>query len=184
MLPGWLYIGHLNPSAMVFFTQYYESPVGRLEISATPEAITSIHFANAHKKPGASRPQTDESCLVIEQCIKELREYFRGERQPFTVPFALDGTPFQRRAWQVLCTIPYGQTMTYGQQATRLDNPKAARAVGLCNGNNPIVLLVPCHRVIGANGSLTGFGGDLWVKRWLLDHEKKHCGGCVQTSLF
>ncbi|MCY7360336.1 MAG: MGMT family protein [Rudanella sp.] len=113
---------------MSHFTQYYASPVGRLEITATPEAITSIHFADAQKKPG--------------------------------------------------------QTITYGQQAIRLDNPKAARAVGLCNGNNPIVLLVPCHRVIGANGSLTGFGGDLWVKKWLLDHEKKHSSPYIQTSLF
>ncbi len=169
---------------MSIFTQYYASPVGRLEITATPEAIMSIHFADAEKKPGPGKPQTDESCPLIEQCINELTEYFRGERKDFTVPFVLDGTPFQNRAWHALTTIPYGQTITYGEQAIRLDNPKAARAVGLCNGNNPIVLLVPCHRVIGANGSLTGFGGDLWVKKWLLDHEKKHSSQYVQTSLF
>lgn len=169
---------------MSLFTQYFESPVGRLEISATPEAIMSIHFADAQKKPGPGKPQTDENCSVIEQCMSELTEYFRGVRQTFTVSFVLDGTPFQNRAWQALTTIPYGTTITYGQQAARLENPKAARAVGLCNGNNPIVLLVPCHRVIGANGSLTGFGGDLWVKRWLLDHEKKHSSRYLQTSLF
>ncbi len=166
------------------FVQYYASPVGRLEISATLDAITSIHFADAQKKPGPGRPQTDESCSVIEQCMSELAEYFQGKRQVFNTPFVLDGTPFQTRAWQALTTIPYGQTITYGEQAIRLNNPKAARAVGLCNGNNPIVLLVPCHRVFGANGSLTGFGGDLWVKRWLLDHEKKYSSQYVQTSLF
>ena len=169
---------------MSLFTRYYASPVGRLEITASPDALVSLHFADAQKKPGPGLPETTEIYPVIDQCMNELAEYFRGERQAFTVPFVFNGTPFQNRAWQALTTIPYGQTMTYGQQATRLNSPKAARAVGLCNGNNPIAVVVPCHRVIGANGSLTGFGGDLWVKRWLLDHEKKHSSQYLQTSLF
>jgi methylated-DNA-[protein]-cysteine S-methyltransferase len=169
---------------MQVFTQYYQSPVGRLEISANQQAIVSIHFADAQKKPGPGKPPTPESCAPIEQCIQELTEYFSGDRRIFTVPFKLEGTEFQQRAWQALTTIPYGQTITYGQQAVRLNNPKAARAVGLCNGNNPIVLIVPCHRVIGSNGSLTGFGGDLWVKRWLLDHEQKYASPSRQISLF
>jgi methylated-DNA-[protein]-cysteine S-methyltransferase len=156
------------------FTRYYLSPVGRLEITATAQALLSVHFADAQKKPGPGRPQTPESSPPIEQCIRELEEYFAGKRQVFSVPYALEGTAFQQKAWQALSTIGYGETITYGQQAQRLGHPKAARAVGLCNGCNPVVIIVPCHRVIGANGSLTGFGGDLWVKRWLLDHEQLH----------
>ncbi len=156
------------------FTRYYLSPVGRLEITATAQALLSVHFADAQKKPGPGRPQTPQSSPPIEHCIGELDEYFAGKRQVFSVRYALQGTPFQQKAWQALTRIPYGETTTYGQQAQWLGHPKAARAVGLCNGSNPLVIIVPCHRVIGANGSLTGFGGDLWVKRWLLDHEQRH----------
>jgi methylated-DNA-[protein]-cysteine S-methyltransferase len=99
---------------------------------------------------------------------------FCGQATSFLDLLPVQGTVFQQKAWQALTTIPFGQTITYGQQALSLQNPKAARAVGLCNGSNPLVIIVPCHRVIGSNGSLTGFGGDLWVKRWLLDHEKHY----------
>jgi len=156
------------------FTRYYHAPVGRLEITATEQALLSIHFADARKKPGPGRPETPASCAPIAQCIEELAAYFSGERQVFSVPYQVQGTAFQQKVWQALTAIPYGETITYGQQALRLDNPKAARAVGLCNGSNPLVIVVPCHRVIGANGSLTGFGGDLWAKQWLLAHEKRY----------
>lgn len=167
---------------MTFFTRIYHSPVGPLEITATAGAVVSALFVNAQKKPAPGRAETG-SCAVIEQCIGELDAYFAGQRQTFSVPLAPEGTAFQQRAWAALQTIPYGQTVTYGHQARLLGDPNASRAVGLANGNNPINILVPCHRVIGAGGSLTGYGGDLWVKRWLLDHEQKHAEA-AQLRLF
>jgi len=105
--------------------------------------------------------------------VRQLAEYFAGERRTFTLELAPSGTPFQQRAWRALQRIPFGQTRSYAQQATTLGNPRAVRAVGGANGRNPIAIVVPCHRVIGKDGSLTGFGGGLSCKRWLLDHEAK-----------
>ena len=105
--------------------------------------------------------------------MRELDEYFAGQRTEFTLPLAPSGTDFQQSAWKVLCGIPFGETISYGEQARRLGNPNAVRAVGGANGRNPIGIIVPCHRVIGADGSLTGFGGGMDVKRTLLDHERK-----------
>ncbi|MBD0259198.1 MAG: methylated-DNA--[protein]-cysteine S-methyltransferase [Cytophagales bacterium] len=171
---------------MQSFTRYYLSPVGRLEITATAQALLSVHFADAQKKPGPGRPQTPESSPPIAHCIRELEEYFAGQRQVFSVPYALAGTSFQQKSWQALTSIPYGETITYGQQAQRLGHPKAARAVGLCNGSNPLVIVVPCHRVIGAGGKLVGYGGGLGRKQTLLAHERDvlgRRGGAAQLSL-
>src|SRR5205085_10571542 len=104
--------------------------------------------------------------------IAQLRAYFRGESTAFDVPLELRGTPFQRRVWASLCTIPYGETVTYGALAQRLGTPSAARAVGLANGRNPVGIIVPCHRVVGSDGSLTGYGGGLDRKRRLLEFER------------
>ena len=104
--------------------------------------------------------------------VEQLEAYFAGSRQTFDVPLALAGTDFQRRVWEGLLEIPYGHTMSYGELARRVGRPGASRAVGLANGRNPVAIIVPCHRVIGANGTLTGYGGGLDRKVWLLDHER------------
>ncbi len=166
------------------YTCYYVSPVGRIEISATESHIVSVMFADAAKRPGPNLPATAVNS-VIEFCINELEAYFSGTLQVFSVPFLLNGTTFQKGVWEELVKIPYGKKITYGEQAKRLKNEKAIRAVGTCNGSNKISIIVPCHRVIGANGSLTGYAGDLWVKKWLLEHEQKHSGTfSEQMSIF
>jgi methylated-DNA-[protein]-cysteine S-methyltransferase len=108
---------------------------------------------------------------VLEEAARQLREYFAGTRTAFTVPIDLVGTPFQRQAWFGLADIPYGETVSYAEQARRLGRPRAVRAVGAANGRNPVPIVLPCHRVVGSDGSLTGFGGGLHVKQALLDHE-------------
>jgi methylated-DNA-[protein]-cysteine S-methyltransferase len=114
----------------------------------------------------------DESCGVLEAAAAQLDAYFAGDLIEFDLPLDLDGTDFQRQCWLALATIPYGQTVSYGEQARRLGlGPDAARAVGAANGQNPLPQVLPCHRVIGADGSLTGFGGGLHHKRFLLEHE-------------
>lgn len=155
------------------YTQYYTSPVGILEITATDIVLTSVMFRDAEKRPS---PKLDETEInpIIEQCINELDEYFAGTRKTFDIAFSLQGTEFQNTVWTALNDIPYGKTITYAQQANNLKNPKAIRAIGTTNGLNKINIILPCHRIIGSNGKLTGYGGDLWVKAWLLEHEKKH----------
>lgn len=143
----------------------YNSPVGRLKISYNDRAITAITMGHSGKggKPGA----------LSDRCAAELAEYFEGKRESFDVPIELHGTPFQQRVWAALLDIPYGETRTYGEIAAAAGNPKACRAAGMANHNNPICIIVPCHRVIGKDGSLTGYGGGLENKKLLLDLEAK-----------
>jgi AraC family transcriptional regulator, regulatory protein of adaptative response / methylated-DNA-[protein]-cysteine methyltransferase len=115
-------------------------------------------------------------CPLFDDVQKQLDEYFSGERQDFTLPLHLAGTPFQEEVWRALLKIPYGRTRSYGEQAEMIGKPEAVRAVGHANGQNHIAIIVPCHRVIGANGTLTGYGGGLERKRWLLNHEASHSG--------
>jgi methylated-DNA-[protein]-cysteine S-methyltransferase len=153
------------------------SPIGRLRLIARGDEITGIWFEsgrdarkglsstkNANLVPGTSP--------VIERARAQLEEYFRGERRDFDLPLAPRGTEFQRRVWQRLREIEYGTTTTYGALAQELGNANASRAVGLANGSNPIPIVIPCHRVIGANGALTGFGGGLPIKSALLELER------------
>jgi methylated-DNA-[protein]-cysteine S-methyltransferase len=116
----------------------------------------------------------DAAAAPLAAAIRQLSEYFAGSRRVFDLPLRMQGTLFQQRVWRQLAEIPYGTTWSYGELAKRIDNPSASRAVGLANGRNPISILVPCHRVIGADGSLTGYGGGLDRKRWLLAHEGLH----------
>lgn len=167
----------------MLYTTYYTSPVGRLEIQADEVAILGVYFAGGIKKNAPNLPASDTMPDVASQCVLELDEYFTGTRQTFVVPYRLAGSEFRRSVWQQLEQIPYGQTITYGEQARRLGNLKAIRAVGTTNGCNPISIIVPCHRVVGANGDLVGFGGGLPAKRWLLDHERRYCPP-AQLSLF
>ena len=165
------------------YTTYYSSPIGLLEIRVDEEAVNAILFVNTWKGP-----KLDESSLVsnpeknvtAERCIQQLNEYFEGKRRVFDFPFRQDGTTFQLKVWNALLDIPYGKTISYLELSKRTGDVKAIRAVGTTNGKNQLCIVVPCHRVIGANGSLVGYGGDLWRKKWLLGHEAKYANG-VQT---
>ncbi len=141
-------------------------PVGTLVLTATDDALTGVHLGGM----GAGRPPPGDNA-VLREARQELEEYFRGERTRFDLPLAPRGTPFQQRVWRALCDIPYGETWSYQRVANAIGHPSATRAVGASNGKNPIAIVIPCHRVIGADGSLTGYGGGLPMKRWLLEHE-------------
>ena len=152
---------------------HYDGPLGTMLLAADERGLRLISFALG-KRP--ERPQSgwqqDRTRFV--ETIRQLRAYFDGELKDFDLPLSLEGTEFQLRVWKSLCAIPYGETISYGQLARRIGSPKAARAVGLANGSNPIPIIVPCHRVIGSNGSLVGYGGGLSNKKALLFLEKKH----------
>lgn len=147
----------------------HDSPIGPLTLHSDGAAITGIEF-DEPKHPLPPSPRGEDR--VLGQARRELDQYFAGKRKVFDVALAPRGTEFQQRVWAALRTIPYGVTRTYGQQAAAIGSPKAFRAVGLANGKNPISIIVPCHRVIGAGGGLTGFGGGLGRKRLLLDLEQ------------
>ena len=152
---------------------YLETPIGTLLIAGDAESIHEINFP---KNGQARKPQADwtESARgPIATAIRQLREYFAGKRTDFDLPLSPQGTEFQRTVWQRLQEIPYGETISYGELAKRVGNPKASRAVGAANGQNPIPIVIPCHRVIGANGKLTGFGGGLPTKQALLALEAR-----------
>lgn len=162
---------------------YYNSPIGALEIRSTGSAISDVLFVNSWK--GAKVNEEELSFVkpksaIIKTCIKQLDEYFAGKRTEFNFHISQVGTEFQQQVWAELCNIPYGRTISYLELSKRIGNVKAIRAVGTANGNNSICIIVPCHRVIGSNGELVGYGGDLWRKKWLLEHENKVANG-VQT---
>lgn len=146
---------------------YYKSPLGIIKIVADEKGITEIDFFKDKSKkilPGSSNK------FIIE-CIKQIDEYFRGQRKSFNLKINPDGTEFQKRVWKELLKIPYGKIKSYSGIAKGIKNEKAVRAVGQAIGRNPIAIVVPCHRVIGSDGSLTGYASGLWRKKWLLDHE-------------
>lgn len=139
------------------------SPVGNLWVTANDNGITEVAFRDG--------VPTAESSPLVERALAQLTEYFAGARQEFSLPLAAQGTAFQQAVWRALCDLPYGATASYQDIARQIDNPKAVRAVGAANGRNPIAIIVPCHRVIGANGTLTGYAGGLPRKQWLLQLE-------------
>jgi methylated-DNA-[protein]-cysteine S-methyltransferase len=142
-----------------------ESPIGTLGLVGSDAGVSAVRWS------ARGLPQRG-SCQVLDDAAAQLRAYFAGELIAFDIPLDLGGTPFQRQCWLALASIPYGQTVSYGEQARRLGLASdRARAVGAANGRNPVPIVLPCHRVIGADGSLTGFGGGLPVKRFLLEHE-------------
>jgi len=145
---------------------YYNSPLGILKISADEKGIKEIDFV----KKGIKSTQNSSS-EIIDQCIRQLDEYFQGKRETFELKLNPKGTEFQKRVWKELWEIPYGKTLSYGDIARRIKNQEAVRAVGQAIGRNPISIIIPCHRVIGGDGSLTGFASGLWRKEWLLKHE-------------
>ncbi len=160
--------------------QCIESPLGALLVAATRDAVCFLEFADRHPmewyyqqmKKRFRLPILPESNTVLETLRAELERYFQGAQKNFTVRLALNGTPFQERVWQELQKIPYGETISYEQLARRIGQPTAVRAVARANGANRISIVIPCHRVIGKDGTLTGYGGGLWRKRLLLELEK------------
>lgn len=142
-----------------------DSPVGRLTLCADDDALLSLRFGGGGG---------DMRNAIIEKTLSELEEYFEGRRKSFDIPLRPEGTEFRLRVWDALCAIPYGETKSYGAIAAAVGSPKAARAVGMANNGNPIAIIIPCHRVIGADGSLTGYAGGLEIKKYLLELENKN----------
>lgn len=153
-----------------------QSPIGTLTLTANDRGLSSVWIQKTdNNKPDLSDMKRDKAFL--RDASNQLRAYFAGELTRFDL--ALDaavGTAFQQQVWHALCNIPFGETASYGDIAKRIHRPRAVRAVGAANGKNPIAIIVPCHRVIGANGSLTGYAGGIGTKRWLLAHEARHSG--------
>lgn len=150
---------------------FYQSPIGEICIEEENGKITGLFMVKEDRKERELFHEADET-EVLKEAKKQLEEYFNGIRKEFCLPLNPDGTTFQRKVWEALQAIPYGQTRSYGEIAAAVGNKKASRAVGGANHKNPIMIVIPCHRVIGANGSLTGFGGGLEVKQYLLNLEK------------
>ncbi|MEW1601100.1 cysteine methyltransferase [Streptomyces sp. DH-12] len=150
-----------------------DSPYGPLTLVADDGVLCGLYMSDQRHRPAEETfGVPDDASSAFAETKEQLAAYFAGELKEFTVPLRLHGTPFQRRVWEQLTRIPYGETRTYGQLAGVLGNPKASRAVGLANGRNPVGIIVPCHRVVGSTGSLTGYGGGLDRKRRLLDLER------------
>jgi methylated-DNA-[protein]-cysteine S-methyltransferase len=153
------------------YIQYLDSPLGQVKICASAKGISAIRFV--------SQTDTDSApSALTERASEQLQAYFSGTLTQFNLPLDITGTAFQQRVWLTLCDIHFGRTCSYAEIAQRLENAKAVRAVGAANGRNPVAILVPCHRVIGADGSLTGYAGGLDKKAWLLKHEQRQQALC------
>ena len=148
------------------YVAFIQTPIGNLKIIADDNAVTEILF-------DAEKTSEESTNKIIEQCKRELAEYFVGKRKEFTVPLNQKGSEFQKKVWDELQKIPYGKTVSYGYVAEKIGGKNMMRAVGGANKRNRIPIIVPCHRVIGSNGSLVGYAGGLWRKEWLLEHERK-----------
>ena len=145
-----------------------DSPMGPVTVASTGKGIASIHFGNSVPSGGLTDPSANH------QTVEQLTEYFEGKRTQFDLPLDVEGTPFQKAVWSELLQIPYGETRTYGEIAKAVGRPGAARAVGMANHENPIAVVIPCHRVIGRDGSLTGYAGGVHLKAQLLSIERRH----------
>jgi methylated-DNA-[protein]-cysteine S-methyltransferase len=162
------------------FVAFTDSPLGLLEICGTEQHLTSILFAESKFKPKVLRPASEgEAPRSVLDCQRQLAEYFAGKRLVFDLPIFPQGTDFQEKIWHLLLDIPFGQTLSYLELSRRYGDEKAIRAVGTANGANPISIVVPCHRVIGSDGKLVGYGGDVWRKEWLLKHEAQYSPGAT-----
>jgi methylated-DNA-[protein]-cysteine S-methyltransferase len=149
-----------------------ESPLGKLTLASDGDALTSVRFEqHAHLAPLSAESRRDDRARAFAEARNQLAAYFAGELRAFALPLAPRGTEFQRKVWAALAEIPFGATSTYGALARRLGAPNHSRAVGHANGRNPLSIIVPCHRVVGASGALTGYAGGIARKRWLLAHE-------------
>ena len=154
------------------YTKVEDSPAGPLVLAGDRHGLHVLGFTSGMRPFAVDPSWVEDRDNVLGSVRKELDAYFAGRLRVFKTPLAFEGTPFQHQVWTELCRIPYGETISYLELAKRIGNPKAVRAVGLANGANPIAIIVPCHRVIGANGSLTGYGGGLPIKKALLALER------------
>ena len=161
-----------SPEKMTTCYTQIESPLGSLLLAADDAGLRQILFVNG-RHPAQPESSWKEDRAPLKETTRQLQAYFAGELTNFDLQLAPEGTPFQLAVWHRLCDIPYGKTISYGQLASRIGNPKASRAVGLANGSNPIPIVIPCHRVIGSNGKLTGYGGGLPIKEKLLALERR-----------
>ena len=150
---------------------YYDSPIGFIEILGSERGLTAVNFVRRRPR------EAKEPDQALRAAVGQIDEYFSGKRKGFSLVLNLEGTDFQKKAWQQLVRIPYGRTATYAEVAAAVGRPEAARAVGQANHRNPISIIVPCHRVIGSGGRLVGYGGGLWRKEWLLAHERRNVAG-------
>ncbi|MGD8470803.1 MAG: methylated-DNA--[protein]-cysteine S-methyltransferase [Desulfobacteraceae bacterium] len=149
------------------FRACHHSEIGPIEIVGNQKGILAVTF-------GADEFEIDRNLpAIMTECLRQMTEYFKGRRQKFSVPLIMEGTNFQKAVWRQLQKIPFGRTASYGDVARAVGSPRAFRAVGNANNKNPISLIIPCHRVIGSDGKLVGFGGGIWRKEWLLEHEKR-----------
>ena len=161
----------MNEKELTF--TYFKSPLGMIELSATENGISSLYFVSEAKQKSAQNK-------ILSDCVKQLEEYFENKRKEFSIPLDMQGTDFQKKVWNELLNIPFGKTISYLQLAKRLGDEKSIRAVGGANGKNPVSIIVPCHRVIGSDGTLVGYGGGLDKKKLLLELE----GALKQKELF
>lgn len=166
-------------SGLQVFWGLIEAPFGPVTVTAGDDGVRGVSFGG---EPGARLPlgatvQRDESHPVVSRALGQLREYLEGTRREFDLPLVLEGTEFQVAAWRALARVPYGATATYATQAATIGRPTATRAVGAANGRNPVAIVLPCHRIVGSDGSLTGFAGGLGTKKWLLAHEEAVLAG-------
>ncbi len=176
----------------MIITTRIETPLGEMVAGATDEGICLLEFIDRRMLPTEYKDLTrllkttleEGDNIQLESLRKQLNDYFSGSLKEFTIPFITPGTDFQKEVWKGLLKIPYGSTRSYQEQANALSRPHSVRAVANANGMNRISIIIPCHRVIGTNGSLTGYGGGLKRKKWLLDHEKKYSGIAVDMLLF
>ncbi|MGH8991338.1 MAG: methylated-DNA--[protein]-cysteine S-methyltransferase [Acidimicrobiia bacterium] len=157
------------------YSCHVDSPIGSILLTGRPGVLTGLYVADHHKCPAVPTGWTADDD-VFAGVRAQLGEYFAGTRTDFDVEVEMAGTPFQRTVWAALCDIPYGETWSYGKLAAHIGRPGSSRAVGAANGRNPVSIIVPCHRVIGADGSLTGYGWGNERKSWLLDHEAGRSG--------
>jgi methylated-DNA-[protein]-cysteine S-methyltransferase len=155
---------------------YLDTPIGKLLLAGDQKGVHRITFPTKGNPHEAALPEPgwiESTRGPLKEAVRQLKEYFKGDRTEFDLPLAPEGTQFQKSVWRNLCDIPYGETISYGELARRVGNPKASRAVGAANGSNPLPIVVPCHRVIGSSGKMTGFGGGIPVKEALLALESK-----------
>jgi methylated-DNA-[protein]-cysteine S-methyltransferase len=155
------------------YKAFYRSSLGLIEIVGTRNSILSLEFVDSEHASDVDLP------LCLKDCLKQIDAYFNGKRKEFSLRLDPPGTKFQKSVWQQLEKIPYGSVTSYGKIARIIGKPAASRAVGGANGKNPIAIIIPCHRVVGSDGSLTGYGGGLWRKEWLIQHEKD-----ISTQIF
>jgi methylated-DNA-[protein]-cysteine S-methyltransferase len=161
---------------MDLYTTYYDSPLGILRLQCSDKFLTTLSFEEEKLLPVKNHK-------LLQSCSQQLDEYFSGKGKTFSLPLNQDGTEFQQKVWGLLCNISYGRTVSYQELSRQYGNMKAIRAVASANGKNNIAIIVPCHRVIGSDHSLTGYAGGLWRKQWLLEHEAKYHHGVHQLQL-